>query len=60
MHSRTTQTPFITLRGYYRDVIEKQANFLINAKATAATKVIILHIQCNIAYAIRTFRKGLT
>ena len=26
---RTSQTPFITLRGYYHDVIEQQVNFLI-------------------------------
>ena len=34
-----SQTPFITLRGYYHNVIEQQVNFLIQ-------------LQHNIAYAM--------
>lgn len=29
VHSRTSQTPFVTFRSYYRDVIEQQVKFLI-------------------------------
>ena len=51
MHLRTSQTPFIALPSYYRDVIEQQANI---TKATVATKGIILHMLW------QRFRKGLT
>ena len=46
MHSRTSQTPFITLRGYYRDVIEQQVKFLTHYESDYGYK------GHNIAYAM--------
>ena len=43
MHSQSSKTPFITLRGYFCNVIEQQVNYI--TKVTVATKGIILHMQ---------------
>ena len=38
MHSRTSLTSFITLPGYYRNVIEQQVNFLIHYETDCGYK----------------------
>ena len=46
MHLQTSQTPFITLRGYYHNVIKQQVNFLIQYESDCGyTKGIILQTQ---------------
>ena len=52
MHSLSSETPFITLRGYFCDVIKQQFNFLIHYESDCGYK------GHNIAYAIRRFHKG--
>ena len=49
IHLWTFQTPFITLRDYYRDVIEQQVNFLIHYESDCGYK------GHNIAYASGDF-----
>ena len=44
-HSWTTQTPLSIFRGYYRDVIEQQVNFLVHYESKCGYKEIIC--TCN-------------
>ena len=53
MHSRTSETPFITTRGYRRDVVEQLVNyFLLHYKNVCSYKGIIMHMR------YRDFVKG--
>jgi len=38
MHSQSSETPFITLRGYFCDVIKQQVNFLIHYESDCGYK----------------------
>jgi len=54
MHSRTSETPFITPCSYHRNVVEQQANFLLHYENDCSYK------GHYIVYAIPIFHKGLT
>ena len=43
VHFQTSQTPYITLHGYYHDVIEQKVNFLIHYESDS--DYIMLHMQ---------------